>query len=106
MFRQLTAAIALCGMIVLSSNARADDAPDAASPKGVAAAFFKAMETGDAAAAKTMATGSDKQLSVLDVLVPMVQGFKQLENSAAKKWGEEGRKTLVEGQGAPSFNYG
>jgi len=36
----------------------------------------------------------------------MVQGFKQLENSAAKKWGEEGRKTLVEGQGAPSFNYG
>ena len=53
---------------------------------------------GDTTEAKSMATGSQKQLGILDTLVPVMSGFKQLENAAVKKWGEEGRKTLTEGQ--------
>jgi hypothetical protein len=100
MFRRLATPFVLCALIALARPARAaDDQPDPSSPKGVAAAFFKAMESGDAATAKSLATGKDKQLAVIDLLVPVFHSFKELETAAVKKWGDEGRKTLSQGQG-------
>jgi hypothetical protein len=95
MIRKLTLPVALCALALLCRPVLAADDD----PKGVVTAFFKAMETGDVAGAKALAVGSDKQLAVLDVLVPVFHGFKQLETAAVKKWGEEGRKTLTEGPG-------
>jgi hypothetical protein len=91
--------LALCAFLV-APVALAQEKTDASTPKAAAVAFFKAMERGDVAAAKSMATGSDKQLGVLDVMVPLVQGFKQLERSAVKKWGDDGRKTLIQQSGS------
>jgi hypothetical protein len=100
--RNPLAALLACALVALLAVARPAPAQDikSDSPKGAASAFFKAMESGDAKAAKSMAVGSDKQLSMLDLLVPVVSSFKQLENSAVKKWGEEARKTLSQGQGS------
>jgi hypothetical protein len=109
MFRRLATLSVLCALIALGRPARAaDDQPDPSSPKGVAAAFFKAMESGDAATARSLATGQEKQLAVIDLLVPVFHSFKELETAAVKKWGDEGRKTLSQGQGggpgSPDFN--
>jgi hypothetical protein len=119
--RRLTttaAALALCATVALCRPARADDntnttgaataavKADTSTPKAAASSFFKAMETGDTSAAKALASGSEKQLAVLDILVPVVSGFKQLEVAAVKKWGDEGRKTLTQGQGgAGTFDF-
>jgi len=105
MLRRLAPVLALCGALIAAPlSVRADDAADV---KAAATGFFKAMETGNAAEAKAAASGSDKQLALLDTLVPVVSAFKQLENAAVKKWGEEGRKTLTQGQGGgPNpFNF-
>src|SRR5881275_1187797 len=102
MLRRVAASLAFCALMLLNRSALAEDKPaDPSTPKGAASAFFKAMETGDAAAARAMATGDEKQLAVLDDLVPVVHGFKQLEIAARKKWGDEGLKTLAQGQGGP-----
>jgi hypothetical protein len=86
-------------------RSRAEDKPDLSTPKGAVAAFFKAMEKGDVPEAKNMATGSQKQLAILETLVPLMSGFKQLEVAATKKWGDEGRKVLTDEQGGgASFN--
>jgi hypothetical protein len=106
MFRRFTLLLALAGLMLINRSTLAEDKPDPSTPKGAASAFFKAMETGDAAAARDMATGSEKQLAILDILVPVVHGFKQLEIAAVKKWGDEGRKTLTQGQGGGgSFDF-
>jgi hypothetical protein len=97
MFRGAIAAVALCALILTTRPALAED--DASTPKGAAGLFFKAMEKGDVATAKTMVVGTDKQVAVLDVLVPFVSSLKQLEASALKKWGEEGRKAITAGPG-------
>ena len=104
MLRRIASVLALCGVLVVTRAAVADDAADV---KAAATSFFKAMEAGNASDAKAMASGSDKQLALLDTLVPVVSAFKQLENAAVKKWGEEGRKTLTQqGGGGPSpFNF-
>jgi hypothetical protein len=109
MLRRLATLSVLSALIALAQVARAaDDQPDPSSPKGVAAAFFKAMEAGDAATAKSLATGKDKQLAVIDLLVPVFHSFKELETAAVKKWGDEGRKALSQNQGGgpgtPDFN--
>jgi hypothetical protein len=97
-------ALALCAMIALNRPTIAQDYT-ADSPKGVASQFFKAMESGDAKAARAVATGSDKQLAMLDLLVPVISGFKQLENAAVKKWGEEARKTLSQTGGGAGMDF-
>jgi hypothetical protein len=104
MLRRFAPALALCfALFAAPTLVRADDASDV---RDTAQKFFKAMEAGNAADAKAMATGTDKQLALLDTLVPVVSAFKDLEKSAVKKWGEEGRKTLTQGQGgANAFNF-
>jgi len=102
--RLAPAALALCAMIALNRPTLAQDYA-ADSPKGVASQFFKAMESGDAKAARSVATGSDKQLAMLDMLVPVISGFKQLENAAVKKWGEEARKTLSQNGGGAGMDF-
>jgi hypothetical protein len=104
MARRFTLAVAFCALIVIGCPLLADDAPDQTTPKAAAGSFFKAMENGDVASAKALASGTDKHLAILDVLVPMISSFKQLENSAFKKWGEEGRKAIRQDQGAFDFN--
>lgn len=99
--------VALCAILAAAGfRSFAEDKPDTSNPKGAVSAFFKAMEKGDIPEAKSMATGSQKQLAILETLVPLMSGFKQLENAAVKKWGEEGKKVLAEGQGGggTSFN--
>jgi len=105
--RRLPAFLAICAAFAFAAptTARAEDKVDASTPKGAATGFFKAMERGDVAAAKAMAVGNEKQLGLLDTLVPVVQGFKQLENAAVKKWGEEGRKALTQQGGAGSLDF-
>src|SRR4051812_28432552 len=102
--RLIATLVALCALFAATATF-AEDKPDTSNPKGAVSAFFKAMEKGDIPEAKNMATGSQKQLAILETLVPLMSGFKQLENSAMKKWGEDGKKVLAEGQGGgASFN--
>jgi hypothetical protein len=102
--RLALAALALCATVAFNRPTFAQDIA-ADSPKGAAQQFFKAMESGDATAAKTVATGSDKQLAMLDLLVPVISGFKQLENAAVKKWGEDARKTLSQNGGGAGLDF-
>jgi hypothetical protein len=74
--------------------------PNASTPKGAAEAFFKALEAGDTAKAKSLATGDEKQMKLLDLLAPLVGNFKKMEQAAIKKWGDEGKK-LLQNEGAP-----
>lgn len=96
---RIAAALAICALVILAQPILADDAPDALTPKHAAESFCKAMENGDVAGAKALAVGSEKQLTVLETIVPFVQSFKQLENAAFKKWGESGRNELTASPG-------
>jgi hypothetical protein len=97
-----TAAVALCAFLLAPVAARAAD--DGATPKGAAEAFFKALETGDAAKAKSLAAGDAKQMELLDLLVPLVGNFKKMEQAAVKKWGDEGKKLLSGPGGSQAFD--
>ena len=79
---------------------------DTSTPRGAAEAFFKALEGGDVKAARELTVGEEKHYKMLDLLVPMVGGFKKLEASAVKKWGEDGKKLLANDQGGGSFDIG
>jgi hypothetical protein len=106
MFHRLAAASLLCALVAIISPTRAADAPDTLTPKRTAATFYTALESGDIAGAKAVATGSDKQLAMLDSLVPFVHACKELENAGFKKWGEEGRKMLTQTPNSPpSFDF-
>jgi hypothetical protein len=106
MSRRLAAASLLCALVAVISRARAADAPDTLTPRRTAATFYTALESGDVAGAKAVATGSEKQLAMLDSLVPFVHACKELENAAFKKWGEEGRKVLTQTPNSPaSFDF-
>ena len=105
MNRRLHLAVALCAVLALLRPSAVAQDIKSDSPKGAASAFFKAMETGDTKTAKSLAIGSDKQLAMLDMLVPVISGFKQLENSAVKKWGEDGRKALSQNQSGSGMDF-
>lgn len=106
MFRRLAAGLVLCALVAIISPARAADAPDTLTPRRTAATFYTALESGDIAGAKAVATGNEKQLAMLDSLVPFVHACKELENAAFKKWGEEGRKVLTQTPNSPaSFDF-
>jgi hypothetical protein len=105
MARRFTPVIALLAFLLVG-RAPIARAADDSTPKGAAESFFKALETGDADKAKALATGDEKQMKMLDLLVPLVGNFKKMEQSAVKKWGEEGKK-ILQGDGpgsAPSFD--
>jgi len=97
----------LCVALLVSAvrGAIADDKPDASTPKAAALLFSQAMDRGDVAAARSLATGAAKQLAVLDVLVPVAGGFKKLELAAKAKWGDEGRKTLFSDEGPGRYDF-
>ncbi len=95
--------LGMTALILFAFTARsaraADEAPaDPAGPRGTVAAFFKAIEGGDGAAARAMVMGSEKQMAVLDAMVPVMSGFKALETAAVKKWGDDGKK-IAQGEG-------
>jgi hypothetical protein len=104
MARRFTLVIAL--LVVAVVAAPIVRAADTDTPKGTAQAFFKALEAGDSDKAKALATGDEKQMKMLDLLVPLVGNFKKMEQSAVKKWGDEGKKILQgDGPGAnPTFD--
>jgi hypothetical protein len=99
MHSRITAALAICALAIFARPMLAADAPDALTPRHAAESFCKAMENGDVAGAKSLAVGSEKQLALLETIVPFVQAFKQLENAAFKKWGEAGRSELIASPG-------
>jgi hypothetical protein len=102
MVHRFAALVALVAMMLVQRPARADDAPaDASTPKGAANAFFNALKTGNVDAAKALVTGSEKQVAVVELMVPLVNGFKLLDNALIKKWGDEGHKALSLGLGVP-----
>jgi hypothetical protein len=99
---RIAAAFAICAMMVLGQPLFADEKPDALTPRHAAESFCKALENGDVAGAKSLAVGTQKQLAVLETIAPFVQAFKQLENAAFKKWGEEGRRQLTASTSGPA----
>jgi hypothetical protein len=106
MFRRFAAAGALCAMMVLYSPARAEDLPDTLTPRHAAATFYNALESGNLAGAKAVSAGTEKQLAILDSLVPFVHACKQLENAAYKKWGDQGRAQFTQSpHGPPHFDF-
>jgi len=98
MLRRLAAIVLFSAACNLSAE---EIKADPATPKGAAVAMFKAMEAGDVAAAKKLATGNEKQLGLLDSMVPLMNGFKTLEISAVKKFGDDGKKILQGDAGGP-----
>lgn len=104
MFRRIFATAALCAFF-MTPPAPAEEKPDQSTPKSAVAAFFKAMEKGDVEAAKSMAVGTDKQLKVLDIVIPVASGMKALENAAVKKWGEDAKKVLTDGPAGGGFDF-
>jgi hypothetical protein len=99
MARPIIAVVALSALLLAPLARGADDS----TPKGAAEAFFKALEAGDAAKAKSLASGDPKQMELLDNLVPLVGNFKKMEQAAVKKFGDEGKKLLSNG-GSASFD--
>jgi hypothetical protein len=66
--------------------------PDPSTPKGAAAALFKAMQSGDAAAVRPLVVGTDRQVALFQAMVPLTGAFKALETAAVKKFGPEGKQ--------------
>jgi hypothetical protein len=90
-FTALTRIIAcLSTALVLASVARAD-APDTSSPKKAALAFAKAVQAGDMATAKTLATGSDADWKLMQMLSDIMVASKAFATAASDKFGDQGK---------------
>jgi hypothetical protein len=68
---------------------------DLSTPKGAAKSFAKALESGDAEAAKAASTGDPK---LVESLAKVGGGMKKLQDAAVAKFGEEG-KSIAGGPG-------
>ncbi|HYE17282.1 MAG TPA: hypothetical protein VEA69_02500 [Tepidisphaeraceae bacterium] len=80
--------------------ASAEVKPDPSTPKGAAAALFKAMQAGDVAAVRPLVVGSDRQVALFEAMIPLTSAFKSLETAAVKKFGPEGKQINGGGPGA------
>jgi len=77
-----------------TSVARAD-APDLSSPKAAAMAFAKAMQVGDAAAAKSATLSDAENQEIVGLLAGMVSSNLKLRDAAKAKWGEDAGDQLA-----------
>ncbi|MEZ0266527.1 MAG: hypothetical protein ACAI43_17500 [Phycisphaerae bacterium] len=89
--RRLTLLTAVLA-VTCAGPASAEVKPDPATPKGAAAALFKAMQSGDVAAVRPLVVGSERQVALFEAMIPLTSAFKSLETAAVKKFGPEGRQ--------------
>ena len=86
--------LSLVGLIALP--ARADDAAAAESPRKVAIAFAKGVETGDMAAVKATAVGTESDYTFVQAIMGLIGANKELRAAAIEKFGEDGKQISTE----------
>ena len=62
---------------------------DQSTPKATALSFAKALEAGDADAAKKLSVGTDQDQQVLSAMLEFTRSIKQLRESAVKKYADK-----------------
>lgn len=82
------AAVAVVAGLLGTAPALAVDV-DLSSPKATVMTLAKAMQEGDAGAAKAAIHGDEQQLKAIDVMMRMVTGMQRMEKAARDKYGEE-----------------
>jgi hypothetical protein len=86
------ARLLLCGVLVMAlmgHPARGED--EAASPVDVAMAFARAMDVGDAAAAKSFTLPGEGQTGLVDAMAAMTRSQQRLLKVATPRFGESAR---------------
>ena len=81
----------LLALAILPVTLARAEAPETSTPKKAGVAFAKAVQTGDITKAKTLATGTDAEWTVVKLLSDISVAMKKLEAAAAKKYGDEGK---------------
>ncbi len=79
-----------CLVASLSWNLNAET-PDLSTPKKAGVAFATAVQSGDVATAKTMATGTDEQWQIIQHLSDFCVATTELGKSMAKKFGPDAK---------------
>ncbi len=90
-------AAVIIGMMAIGAPVRGADVDDV---KAAALAFAKALENGDAAAAKDACVGTEKELAMVDGVVNVMGAMKKMGKAATDKFGDAG-KALIQDQGNP-----
>jgi hypothetical protein len=76
--------VALCATVSMAA-----DKADLSSPKSAALAFGNALVTGDSAALRASAVGTDADYKIVDSLGTMVSAMKKLSDAASAKFGKD-----------------
>jgi len=78
-------------ILTLCTWAGASVAQDLSTPKSAAMVFAKALETGDAAGAKSAAVTDEKSAAFIDAMADLIKGSKKLKEASIAKFGDEGK---------------
>jgi hypothetical protein len=90
-FKRVMSAAAVLVVFAMALHLRAAE-PDMSTPKATVVSFAKALNDGDAAAIKTLCTGTAKQVQTIDAVGEMVAASKRMQTAAVAKWGDAGKK--------------
>ncbi len=85
------AAAMFCAIPVLAVDV------DLSSPKATVTTLAKAMQEGDANAAKAAIDGDEQQMKAIDVMMQMLTSMQRMEKAAREKFGEEAAEQTADG---------
>ena len=81
----------LCAAALAFTGAAHAGAPDTSTPKKAALAFANALESGDIAAAKTLANGTDAEWAMIKTLSNVLVAGKAFSDAAHEKFGPDAK---------------
>lgn len=87
MMKRVTAVAVVAGMLVTAPLMAVD--VDLSSPKATVATLAKAMQEGDANAAKAAIHGDEQQMKAIDSMMKMLTSMQKMEKAARAKFGDE-----------------
>lgn len=87
MMKRLAAVAVVAGVLAAAPALGAD--VDLSSPKATVTTLAKAMQEGDANAAKAAIYGDEQQMKAIDAMMRMLSSMQKMEKSARAKFGEE-----------------
>ena len=93
MTRTTATLLAFLAVTLTPALLAAQDKPDLSSPKSAAKAFADAVMAGDAAKAKAICAGDEKQMKIVEAMVGLIGGIKKLEDAMIAKFGKEAVKS-------------
>jgi hypothetical protein len=88
---QMPVLCALFSLACLLSASPSNAGADLSTPKKAAAAFFKAVETGDMDAVKATSTGTDDDYAAIKSISGMLVGMSKVQAAMVKKYGDDAK---------------